>query len=191
MESSSSNFNKNNTENANEITKNSILSSQTSKKKVLFQFPPLPNNKHEANTHSSHRKLKIDPKNMSDDTTEELKIEKLTRKQKKNESQNNLSLISAVLSQNTFISVNNFEFSKSLQENKIIDENPFEEFEDEDQKMINSSILEKLNSKFVLKNTQFTGNLDCPLKIEDEAPISLTYDERKRISICYVLKNQN
>ena len=166
--------------------KNLTMSDAGKKKIKPFQFPPLPSeNITEINKEveqNDNKKTQTDP--ISEDL---IPLMKLTRKNKKIDHQGNLSTISADYFRSSIINPKPFEFTKSLQDIKNIEENQFEDFEDEDRRAVASSVqIDKINSKFVLRNIKLSGIAECPLKIENLS-IPLSYNEIQKIILCFVI----
>ena len=161
-------------------------------KPFLFPPPPPPQNLHEKTLEfpptstKTEQNLKNHQKTKTEPEDEAPIIVKLVRKQRKSDPKGNLSTISADLFRPSFLNIKNFEITNSLQEIKNIEENPFEEFEDEDRKIVGFNVrIDKIDSKFVLKNMKFTGICESPLKIENLG-FDITYEKKQEITMIHV-----
>ena len=147
--------------------KKKFFSSKAPTKKKPFQFPPLSSSVDfsQENKNETFRASQI-----SDEEIEKVKLVRPSREKIKEKNIFHSTNFSSSNIKDIKPSNLTNETSKSLQEIKAVEENPYEEFEEEDHKFIDYVNLEKNKSKFTLNNTNLKSFLEEPLKVE---PFSL------------------
>lgn len=165
------------------LDKKPYFPSKAPKKKKPFQFPPLSSS---VDFSQDNRSEETNENNNSDENIQKVKLKRPSKeKQKEKNISHSTTNFSSSSPQNySHINFNN-ETTKSLQEIKIVEENPFEEFEEEEQKFSDYMNSEKNQSKLILNNTDLKSFIEQPFQIE---PLTFrnNYEESQKITVFYV-----
>lgn len=166
-----------------DFNKKQSFTSNVPKKKKPFQFPPLSSS---VDFSKENKGEETNENNNSDENIQKVKLKRPSKEKLKEKNISHSTTNFSSSSPKNFSQLNfHNETTRSLQEIKIVEENPFEEFEEEEQKFNDYMNSEKNKSKLILNNTDLKSFIEQPFQIE---PLSFrnNYEDSQKIAVFYV-----